>query len=535
VGEQTKISAGDGGFNVTVAGNTTLTGGQITSTQKAIDDNLNSFQTGSKDASGNLIAGTGNLTITDITNSASYSASGSSVTLGVGTQLASSGAGVGKASGNAGSVTTGGISAIAGNKAVLTGDAETGIQAIFNKDAVKKDVAAQVQITQAFGQQASQAIGTYAGDKVKDLQAQLDKETDPSKRAQLQSEIKNWEEGGVARVALHTLSGALTGGIQGALGAGVSQATIPQIAQEIAKLDVPVEVKQGLIAAAGAAIGAATGNAAGAAAALNATTQNYLSASDIRSKHQKLADCRAKGDPACEVKVLKEYDELNAKTTANINYRSVLTEDSLKAEKSSLERLLNDPAMSDAAKAEARRSIKELEVAINVIQKSPILADAAQIGLIVADIATLGSLAGARVLSSATVQQFIKARTGKEITEIEAARIANNFYAEGSMPPTWTTGRPGDPALNLASHWEKHKSEFPMVTSQNEYYRATLDFMNNPPAGTLFKSQNGDILLYHPASNTFAVRAADGLPRTMFKPNPLEHKFPTNMDFWNAK
>ena len=46
VGEQSAIRAGDGGFQVEVKGNTTLTGAQITSTQAAIDNNKNSFQTG---------------------------------------------------------------------------------------------------------------------------------------------------------------------------------------------------------------------------------------------------------------------------------------------------------------------------------------------------------------------------------------------------------------------------------------------------------------------------------------------------------
>ena len=62
VGEHSAIRAGDGGFQVEVKGNTTLTGAQITSTQAAIDNNKNSFNTG------------GTLTTTDLQNSASYEA-----------------------------------------------------------------------------------------------------------------------------------------------------------------------------------------------------------------------------------------------------------------------------------------------------------------------------------------------------------------------------------------------------------------------------------------------------------------------------
>ncbi len=46
VTEQSGIKAGDGGFTVNVKGNTALVGGAITSTQAAIDNNKNSFNTG---------------------------------------------------------------------------------------------------------------------------------------------------------------------------------------------------------------------------------------------------------------------------------------------------------------------------------------------------------------------------------------------------------------------------------------------------------------------------------------------------------
>jgi filamentous hemagglutinin len=43
VTQQSGIKAGDGGFDIQVAGNTNLVGGAITSTQKAIDEDKNSF------------------------------------------------------------------------------------------------------------------------------------------------------------------------------------------------------------------------------------------------------------------------------------------------------------------------------------------------------------------------------------------------------------------------------------------------------------------------------------------------------------
>ena len=60
-------------------------------------------------------------------------------------------AGFGQDSGKAGSTTLAGISGMAGNTAVRSGDRETGIARIFDADKVQKDIDAQVKITQMFG------------------------------------------------------------------------------------------------------------------------------------------------------------------------------------------------------------------------------------------------------------------------------------------------------------------------------------------------------------------------------------------------
>jgi filamentous hemagglutinin len=72
VGEQSAIRAGDGGFAVNVQGKTDLVGGQITSTQAAVDQNKNSYE---------AKQGT---TTTDLQNNAAYSTNSTSIGLGVG-------------------------------------------------------------------------------------------------------------------------------------------------------------------------------------------------------------------------------------------------------------------------------------------------------------------------------------------------------------------------------------------------------------------------------------------------------------------
>ncbi len=71
------------------------------------------------------------------------------------------GAGVGQDSGSAQGTTTAGISGIAGDQSVRTGDA-TGIERIFDQNKVQRDIDAQVAITAEFGKQAAKSWGEYA-------------------------------------------------------------------------------------------------------------------------------------------------------------------------------------------------------------------------------------------------------------------------------------------------------------------------------------------------------------------------------------
>jgi filamentous hemagglutinin len=321
VTEQSGIKAGDGGFDITVKGKTNLVGGAITSSQKAVEEGKNSFSAAGQSAEEALKSGT--LSITDIQNQASYTAKGSGATLGVGTELSKSGAGVGSDKGSAQSSTQAAISGLAGNKEARTGDKEGSIAPIFDKDKVKADVAAQVQITTEFGKQASRAVGDLGDKKLKEAQALKDKaqsESDPAKRQALEQQAgeleANWKEGGPARVALHALTGGLTGGLQGALGAGASQATVPTIAAEIAKLDIPVELKQTLIAAAGITIGAATGGQAGAATAINATAHNYLTHTELKTRAEQQKACSAGQAKACQA--VRELDQLSEQRNSSV-------------------------------------------------------------------------------------------------------------------------------------------------------------------------------------------------------------------------
>jgi hypothetical protein len=204
VGQQSGIKAGSGGFQVSVGGNTALLGSVIASDTQAVNAQKNSFKTG------------GTLTIADIQNVASYSAKSIGISMGSSQQptgkmdLSGLGLGLGSDSGDASSTSSAGISGIAGNTAVRSTDAETGLQKIFDADKVQREINAQMQITQAFTREAPKAVANFAASKYNEL-----KDIGPAEAAK-------WAEGGIYRIALHTVVGALGGGFDGAVGAAVS-------------------------------------------------------------------------------------------------------------------------------------------------------------------------------------------------------------------------------------------------------------------------------------------------------------------------
>ena len=307
VGEQSGIRAGDGGFQVNVKGDTTLVGGAITSTDKAVNEGKNSFTTG------------GTLSTTDVQNEARYKGDGfaASITVAGGgggekppegqetrtqTTVPKTGgsAGMGEDSGNASSVTTAGISGIAGDKDKRTGDAEQGIAPIFDKDKVQKEIDAQIKITQEFGQQASTAWGEYAN-----------KQLDTAVKAGDQEAIRCWSSDGACRIAGHSIIGGLTGGVGGAAGAAASTysaATVAQMAQDAGLDGLAANVLTALVSA---GAGALAGGGAGAIGAINEVANNYLTSAQWNKLAEEIKGCG--GNAACENGVRDRYLALSGK------------------------------------------------------------------------------------------------------------------------------------------------------------------------------------------------------------------------------
>ena len=320
VNQQSGIHAGDGGFHVAVEGDTTLQGGAITSTDKAVNDGNNSFTTG------------GQLTTSDINNKANYQADSVGVNVGTGFSPSGSltpqgtGVGVGSDGKKESSTTLAAITGIAGNKAARTGDKEAALANTFNAEKVQKDIDAQVVITQTFGTLASKAVGDFSQSQLnqaKTLREEAGQETDPTRAQSLRDQAQqieaNWGDQGTARLTAHTVVGALTGGTAGALGAAASTLSAPLISDTLAKAGVDPALSKILTAvsstalgsAAGSATGGASGSTAGAAGALNEVANNYLSHSEALKREIALQQKQACTTDECRASAQRTINELN--------------------------------------------------------------------------------------------------------------------------------------------------------------------------------------------------------------------------------
>jgi hypothetical protein len=263
VGVQSGIFTGDGGFDITVGGKTELIGSAITTTDKAVQEGKNKFTSA------------GGITTVDLQNTASYQATASNTTAGIKaapgqdaggnsiTKLSPifSG-GIGEDSGKASSASQAGISGIAGNTAARTGDKETGLVTIFDKDKVNKNLDAQVGLVQEVAPAAAKAWGQYANSQM----------TNDKLSAE---ERACWAPDGACRAGGHALIGGLTAGGPGAAGAGLTSVAAPHVYTTLVNNGISPDVAQSLTTLGAAGFAAQLGGTPAATAAANEAVNNF--------------------------------------------------------------------------------------------------------------------------------------------------------------------------------------------------------------------------------------------------------------------
>jgi filamentous hemagglutinin len=350
VTETSGIRAGDGGFQLIVGGNTSLQGGVIASSDKAVTDNKNLLQTAT-------------LTTSDLVNRDVYEASGFSISGGVsqnrptnatdvGKYKPNGSAGVGSTEGAQESITRAGISggtvtitdgaaqhALTGktveemlaslDREVTSGTADaSALSKAWDAARLQREVQAQITITSSFGTAAAKEIGDYADtqlNRAQTLRDMADQDTDEGRRQSLLAEAReieeNWkEDGGKLRVAAHAAVGGLSGGLAGALGASGSAIAMPLAGKLLESMNLPEALQQIVGAATAAGIGAAVG-APGAASAFNVDINNrqlHQSEYDFAKKHAKLVGERLGiSEDDAEARILAEMRRNSDKRTAD--------------------------------------------------------------------------------------------------------------------------------------------------------------------------------------------------------------------------
>ncbi|MGM0516884.1 MAG: hemagglutinin repeat-containing protein, partial [Pseudomonadota bacterium] len=219
VTETAGIEAGDGGFDVRVAGDTDLAGGVIASSQGAVDAGRNHFETG------------GELRLADLENRAQYEGESYGVTVGLGADIADSNAGVGEDDGRADSATRAGITGIAGHREVRSGDDSGAIDPIFDAERVHDEIRAQVSITREFGQRAGATVRQWSATRRHALRSAQENATTDDRRKALRDEIRqvNLEE---------RVMNVLVGAVTGQLGTATGKEALSAAAEEMRRISL---------------------------------------------------------------------------------------------------------------------------------------------------------------------------------------------------------------------------------------------------------------------------------------------------------
>ncbi|WP_131667653.1 hemagglutinin repeat-containing protein [Psychrobacter pygoscelis] len=290
VGEQSGIFTGDGGFDITVDGKTTLKGGAITTTQAALDQGLNKY------------ISKGGIETSDIDNYSRYE--GDSISAGVSISgvnrdeagkydkdgdtswsTNTNGIGYGSDGDSQTSTTFAGVTGMAGKSEVTTASKDSlnePLKNSFDEQKVTEELGAQTQITKEFGKEAPKAVGDFASNRQMELLFDGNIE-----------EAKKWGEGGQYRVALHTLTSALaTGSIEGAFAGGATAVSVPALDNYLKKKGYDETTRNAVLLGFSVAVGSTVGgNTASTVSSVNQTQNNYLNHLQLQKWADQLKAC----------------------------------------------------------------------------------------------------------------------------------------------------------------------------------------------------------------------------------------------------
>jgi hypothetical protein len=151
----------------------------------------------------------------------------------------------------------------------------------------------------------------------------------------------------------------------------------------------------------------------------------------------------------------------------------------------------------------------------------------------------LQTSAGTRVQVTAIKERIVVQR----VHNLTVDGIHTYYVMAGDTPvlvhncdPIWTATRNKSSVENAYGHFVKHGGEFDDVQNSLQYVRKARGWFDNPTSTTLSRTRsNGDVVRFDPETDYFGVMTKDGTPRTFFRPDPAQHGYPTNLDYFNAQ
>ena len=454
VNRQSGFYAGSGGYDIETVGNTDLKGGVISSTAPETQNRIK----------------TNTLTTSDIENRASYSAETSNVALSA--SVGGSGPGgidwgggtspIQNATNNATSMAAANLqkpqtgtatgttkSTISPGTVIITDDAAqqklTGKTAAETVASLNRDTAnANQTVKPIFDKQKIERQ-----QEIDRVMAEVAQQAAPILYQKVGDALQN--QPAAVKAAVHGLVGGLMakamGGefASGAAGAAAAALAMEAFGKNIANIDGLNQADKdaltqmmGLVVAkvgGMAAGGSATASNAAAVTGKLATEFNYLKHDEVRSRQKELNACRSGNDPQCEVDILKKYEAISAKNTADIGSSGVMSRAALEGDRIGLEALQRDPGCDAACQVQVKTSLKEIDTALNVIAKAPILKDASEAAWIATELAGLGTWAVGKAITSKVVQEYFATKAGKAISDEAAATIAAQIGRSGQPAP----------------------------------------------------------------------------------------------------
>ncbi|MET8976212.1 hypothetical protein ABZX85_11395 [Streptomyces sp. NPDC004539] len=112
--------------------------------------------------------------------------------------------------------------------------------------------------------------------------------------------------------------------------------------------------------------------------------------------------------------------------------------------------------------------------------------------------------------------------------------FGKSMRADGKVPHVWSQNpRQGrNYVQNAAHHWNKHRAEFPELTSMSEYVELAHRYSalgrdvvkkGQPVSGyRIYDQGSGRVGIYDKNTNTWTGINEDGVPQTMYKPGPYD-------------